>query len=67
MDRDFPPITTIEFAQTLKQFKQKAPGPSKITTLQLKNLPPNMVQYLIYIFNHSMSAGYFQTHSNMQE
>ena len=23
MERDFPPITTIKFAQTLKQFKQK--------------------------------------------
>ena len=59
MDRDFPPTTTIEFAQTLKQFKQKAPGPSKITTLQLKNLPPNIIQYLIYIFNQSISPGYF--------
>ena len=32
---------------------------SKITTLLLKNLLPNMVYYLIYIFNQSISAGYF--------
>ena len=59
LDRDFPPITTIELSETLRHFKQKAPGPTSITTLQLKNLPPNMFQYLLYIFNQYISAGYF--------
>jgi hypothetical protein len=55
----FPPITIEEFIHTLKTFKQKAPGPTGITTLQLKNLPKNMIHFLIYIFNMSISAGYF--------
>ena len=56
---DFPPISTREFDSTLNTFKHKAPGPSGITTLQLKNLPQNMKQYLLYIFNNDISAGYF--------
>ena len=56
---DFPPITIKELQRTLKTFKQKAPGPTGITTLQLKHLPKNMIHYLLYIFNHSISAGYF--------
>lgn len=54
-----PPITLREMTKTLSNFKQKAPGPTGITTLHLKNLPKNMKQYLLYIFNQSLSAGYF--------
>ena len=39
--------------------KHKAPGPNKLTANQLKNLPPNMTNFLTEIFNHSLSAGYF--------
>ena len=56
---DFPPISTREFDSTLNTFKHKAPGPSGITTLQLKNLPQNIKQYLLYIYNNAISAGYF--------
>lgn len=55
----FPPITTAELNQSLRTFKQKAPGPTGITFLQLRNLPRNMIQYLLYIFNQCISAGYF--------
>lgn len=54
-----PPITLGEFNKTLRTFKQKAPGSSGITTKQLHYLPLNMRQYLINIFNWSLSAGYF--------
>ncbi|KAF2366535.1 hypothetical protein FHG87_002716 [Trinorchestia longiramus] len=47
----FAPITPDELLQTLKTFKQKAPGPSGITTLQLKQLPKNMINYLLYTFD----------------
>ena len=39
--------------------KHKAPGPKKLTAKQLKNLPPNMTDFLTEIFNHALSAGYF--------
>ena len=39
LDHDFPPITIAEFKNTLRTFKQKAPGPTKITTLQHHNHP----------------------------
>ena len=39
--------------------KHKAPGPNKLTANQLKNLSPNMTNFLTEIFNHSLSAGYF--------
>ncbi|KAF2360494.1 Reverse transcriptase domain [Trinorchestia longiramus] len=55
----FPPITPDELLQTLTTFKQKAPDPTGITTLQLKQLQKNMINYLLYIFNISISAGYF--------
>ena len=59
LDRTCPRITKDELTKTLRQFKQKAPGPTKITTLQLRHLPTNMTDYLLYIFNQSLSAGYF--------
>ena len=39
--------------------KHKAPGPNKLTAKQLKNLPPNMTDFLTKILNHAISAGYF--------
>ena len=59
LDGDCPPITINEMTQTLRRFKQKAPGPTKITTIQLTKLPPNMTKHLLYIFNNALSAGYF--------
>lgn len=61
LDINFPPITIEELNTVLKRTKQKSPGPTKITSLQIKNLPPNMKNYLIYIMNQSISAGYFPT------
>lgn len=54
-----PYITIEELTQTLKTFKQKAPGPTGITTIQLRQLPPKMKYYLLNIFNHSIATGYF--------
>ena len=58
-DLTFPPITLDELTDVIKRTKQKAPGPTQITALQLKHLPLKMKQYLLYIFNMSISAGYF--------
>ena len=55
----FNPITLQDIKTAITRMKQKAPGPSGITAIQLKHLPNNMLQYLCYIFNHSLSAGYF--------
>ncbi|KAF2347437.1 Reverse transcriptase domain [Trinorchestia longiramus] len=55
----FPAITLQELKQALRTFSQKAPGHTKITTHHLKQLPLNMLQYLLYIFNNAISAGYF--------
>ena len=54
-----PPITHRELITNLQTFKHKAPGPTGITTPQIKNLPLNMLHYLTHIFNLSLSAGYF--------
>ena len=64
---EFPPISNKELLDTLKTFKQKAPGPSGITTLQLKNLPHNMIDTLITIFNMTISAGYFPDNFKIAE
>ncbi|KAF2358123.1 Reverse transcriptase domain [Trinorchestia longiramus] len=55
----FPAITPQELKQALQTFSQKAPGHTKITTHHLKQLPLNMLQYLLYIFNNAISLGYF--------
>ncbi|KAF2353521.1 Reverse transcriptase domain [Trinorchestia longiramus] len=55
----FPAITLQELKQALQTFSQKAPGHTKIMTHHLKQLPLNMLQYLLYIFNNAISAGYF--------
>ena len=54
-----PPISHTEVTDVIKAMKHKAPGPNKLTANQLKNLPPNMTNFLTEIFNHSLSAGYF--------
>ena len=59
LNANCPPITMTELKATLRTFKQKAPGPTGITALHLKNLPPNMLDLLLYIFNNALSAGYF--------
>ena len=68
LGHDFPPITDRELRTALATFKQKAPGPTGITTLHLRKLPINMRDYLRYIFNQAISAGYFPDtlkHANM--
>ena len=54
-----PPISHTEVTDVIKAMEHKAPGPNKLTANQLKNLPPNMTNFLTEIFNHSLSAGYF--------
>ncbi|KAF2349357.1 Reverse transcriptase domain, partial [Trinorchestia longiramus] len=55
----FPAITLQELKQALRTFSQKAPGHTKISTHQLKQLSLNMLQYLLYIFNNAISARHF--------
>ena len=54
-----PPITMEELEKAIKKFKQRSPGPSGITANQLKNLPENMLRYLLTMLNHCLSIGYF--------
>ena len=68
LDGNCPPITLNELTKRLGFFKQKAPEPTKITTLQLKKLPPTMTKYLLYTVNQSLSVRYFPDalkHANM--
>ena len=59
LNNEFPPITLTELKQIIKKRKQRAPGQTKITAAHLKHLPTNMLKYLLYIFNMSLSMGYF--------
>ena len=59
LDDRCPKITLTELKNTISEFKQKAPGPTKLTIAHIKHLPENMLNYLLYIFNHSLAAGYF--------
>ena len=56
---DCPAIDHSEVLTAIRQLKNKAPGPNKLTARQLKGLPPKMTLFLTDIFNHSLSAGYF--------
>ena len=56
---DFPPITRGELTDHIRKLKHKAPGPTGIGAHAMKNLPPNMIDNLVNIFNHSMALGYF--------
>ena len=53
------PITTDHLIKLIQDTKQKAPGPSGITSHHLKNLPPKTITDLVHIFNTSLSIGYF--------
>lgn len=54
-------ITTKEVRETLKTFKQRAPGNDKITKHQLINLPPNKITDLSKIFSAALTIGHFPT------
>ena len=54
-----PRITLDELKDIVKSMKHKAPGASKISAHQIKNLPLNMLNYFLYILNMSLSMGYF--------
>ena len=56
---DFPPITIEDLEFLIKRLKHKAPGPTGISSHHMKHLPPNMLDNLINIFNHSMALGIF--------
>ena len=56
---DCPPIDHSELLTVIRQLKHKSPGPNKLTARQLKALPYKMTKFLMDIFNHSLSAGYF--------
>ena len=62
-----PPISHTEVTDVIKAMKHKASGPNKLTAKQLKNLPPNMTDFLTKIFNHALSAGYFPDSYNTQQ
>ena len=59
LNNDFPSITLAELKTLIKIQKQKAPGENGITATHLKHLPTNMLKFLLYIFNMSLSMGYF--------
>ena len=59
LDKDCPPISKTEFYTTIQSLKNKAPGPSNITTEIIKHLPTNMLNCLKNIFNLTLSIGYF--------
>ena len=58
-DLHCPSISLEKVKPTIRRFKQRAPGPNKITAIQLKKLPENMLQYFVNILNASLSSGYF--------
>lgn len=68
LDKDFPSISLAEFSNTLRTFRQKAPGPSKITTLQLKKFTTKHDRiFIIYLQPINISrilSGYLQTSKN---
>ena len=54
------PISHTEVTDVIKAMKHKAlQRLNKLIANQLKNLPPNMTNFLTEIFNHSLTAGYF--------
>lgn len=54
------PITRHEVQTVIKTLKnRKAPGLSRIDRTVLTHLPVNMLDYLVEIFNASLSAGFF--------
>lgn len=51
-------ITLNEFNEILRKTKEKSPGFSKITKSYIVNLPNSIKNYLIYLYNCSISLGY---------
>ena len=47
-----------EIREIINSFKDKAPGPDKITKQHLTNLPINMIDNLVHIINSSINLGY---------
>ena len=51
-------ITKFEFKNVVKKLKTKsAPGSDQITYQHLKNLPDNIINYLIELFNEAIETG----------
>ena len=53
------PITFEEVKHYIKIMKKKAPGESKIGHQIIKQLPDNIIEYILNIFNASLACGYF--------
>ena len=52
-------ITIGEYYHYLRKFKEKTPGKSGITRNVLFNLPENLTNIIIKLYNAALSAGYF--------
>lgn len=52
-------ISTTEIQSTIKSFKNDTPGEIPINKSVLNNLPLSAITKLQWIFNHSLSMGYF--------
>ena len=53
------PFTSSEICNALKLAKNKAPGDSRISFIQLKNLPSNCIKTLVQIFNSILCTFYY--------
>lgn len=53
------PIEEDEVASLLKRARRKAPGPSGITWIMARHLPPSIITTLTNIYNASLATGYF--------
>ena len=54
-------VMTKEVKETLKTFKQKAPGSDTLTKAHLTNLPNRKIIELAEIFSTSLTIGHFPT------
>ena len=55
------PFDAEEICTAIKKSRNRAPGPSGISFIQLKILPPNCIVTLIQIFNGILCTNYFPT------
>lgn len=53
------PVIEEEVYHCLRRFKEKAPGKSGITRNTLLNVPANIAQSLVEIYNGLLAAGHF--------
>ena len=60
------PITIDELKNFIKIMKKKAPGESRIGHQVIKQLPDNILEYILVIFNASLASGYFPKNLNLQ-